>query len=278
MSSEKSPYAGVTLHNGSARNAVSPNTPIINAFAKEQNNNVVKEFTSNNEPQKTAKVMAQVSPILVKPLNIARPISEKNSITTPQFLTHHIVSPTAVSPAGLTPTSSSKHNSTSSKSAASSKTSTSPNSSVHPSTTKHRIMPSRARSKSPLKMSHNHPRSYSASARISTNTNVSAAQHHNTNSWLLSSSSVPSLRLSPTTEVHGSPVHHMSALGHVDALNKILLQQRGDANKTLSDGTTPLHCAVESNQEGNYTSSDNKMYIPAVCFSLLMQIHKRTLS
>ncbi|BFZ08487.1 hypothetical protein BsWGS_11526 [Bradybaena similaris] len=241
--------AGFTPHNGSARNAVSPDTPIINALAKEQNNNAVKDFISNSETQITAKVTAQVSPILVKPLTIARPISEKNSITTPQFLTHHIVSPTAVSPAGLTPTSSSKHNSTSSKSTVNSKTITFPNSSVHPSTTKHRIMPSRARSKSPLKMSHNHPRSYSASARISTNTNVSAAQHHNTNSWLLSSSSVPSLRLSPTTEIHGSPVHHMSALGHVDTLNKILLQKREDANKTLSDGTTPLHCAVESNQE-----------------------------
>lgn len=47
-----------------------------------------------------------------------------------------------------------------------------------------------------------------------------------------------------------SPIHKHAACGDLQQLHSILKQKDVDVNEMLEDGTTPLHCAAESGQEG----------------------------
>ena len=70
----------------------------------------------------------------------------------------------------------------------------------------------------------------------------------------LSSQSVHAPSSSPITssplDIQNSAVHKMAACGDFDALRMLILDHDADVNLPMKDGTTPVHCAVEKDCEG----------------------------
>ena len=61
------------------------------------------------------------------------------------------------------------------------------------------------------------------------------------------SSSVSSLQ-----QMSQSPIHRLATSGDLEGLRTLIVNHEADVNLPMKDGTTPIHCAVEKNQHGQY--------------------------
>ena len=68
------------------------------------------------------------------------------------------------------------------------------------------------------------------------------------NSSSIDSNDSPS---APTTpDVHTLPIHKLAATANVNKLYHLIVNENANVNEAMKDGTTPVHTAAESGNEG----------------------------